>query len=598
MTNTSRALEKQMLLGRYRVVRLLGEGGMGTVHLARVEGAEGFTLPVVVKRMRRELRATDEGNRFFIREAKILAKMQHPAIVGISDFGVDDGAHIMVLQYVHGYPLSSWIDYREVLKSSLPVDICLYIVRQVLDALHYAHHFDTEEGQEIEIVHRDIAPDNVLVSSRGYVRLLDFGVASMKGPQASNSTKEGAFRGKLGYAAPETIQGHAATPRSDQYSAAVVLLELLTHVTPFLSDSMGETVVRMVNEIPPAPSSVRNDIPAGLDQALARALEKQPQARFEDALEFSRQLRMFQQEDDEEIARQLKQLVRTDFELLPETIDVEALKLREEALARVDSIPSQVAAAVSDTLPAPKGEEPNDKASSSIRAVASVRPAVAEVPKAPRNSLRGILWSLVVVGALIATGLGATVSFLARNTGSLEQQVVVIGSDRSESSGMANPALQAPDQKTKKAEAAVEQGEKAPSPDRGNVRKSSTAKSERSSKSRSKTKSNPKTKTRKNPGGLQQRLAAAVQQQAVSYESCFTKYIAGGGAYQKAILHFSVARAGGSPQVEVEPPALAGTSLGGCLSRIARKVRFPKLKKPVAFRVPVLARVSRTKVSK
>ena len=97
MNVSQHPLDDKLLLGRYRVVRLLGEGGMGTVHLARVEGAEGFTRPVVVKRMRREIRSTDEGNRLFIREAKILSRLQHPAIVGISDFGIEDGAHIMVL---------------------------------------------------------------------------------------------------------------------------------------------------------------------------------------------------------------------------------------------------------------------------------------------------------------------------------------------------------------------------------------------------------------------------------------------------------------------------------------------------------------------
>src|SRR5690606_15890035 len=155
----------------------------GTVHLARVEGAEGFTRPVVVKRMKRDLRTTEEGNRLFIREAKILSKLQHPGIVGISDFGIDDGVPTMVLEYVHGYTLSPWLTYRVANGLPFPVDICLYLVRRVLDALHYAHRFNTEEGNELEIVHRDISPDNVLISNRGYIHLLDFGIASMRGPQ-------------------------------------------------------------------------------------------------------------------------------------------------------------------------------------------------------------------------------------------------------------------------------------------------------------------------------------------------------------------------------------------------------------------------------
>ena len=221
-------LDNKLLLGRYRIVRLLGEGGMGTVHLARVEGAEGFTRPVVVKRMKRDLRVTEDGNRLFIREAKILSKLQHPGIVGISDFGIDDGAPTMVLEYVHGYTLSPWLIFREERKLPFPVDICLFVVRRILDALHYAHRFNTEEGNELEIVHRDVSPDNVLVSNKGYVHLLDFGIASIRGPQAQAATKTGEFRGKLCYAGPETVMGQVATPRSDQYSAAIVLLEMLT----------------------------------------------------------------------------------------------------------------------------------------------------------------------------------------------------------------------------------------------------------------------------------------------------------------------------------------------------------------------------------
>ena len=111
----------------------------------------------------------------------------------------------------------------------------------------------------VEIVHRDISPDNVLVSNRGRVHLLDFGIASMRGDDAQ-ATKSGIFRGKLGYAAPETLHGEAATPRSDQYSTGILLLELLTFVAPFAADTMAEAVQKMINEIPPAPSTIRPQI--------------------------------------------------------------------------------------------------------------------------------------------------------------------------------------------------------------------------------------------------------------------------------------------------------------------------------------------------
>jgi len=554
---TDDELDTRFLLGRYRVVRKLGEGGMGTVHLARVEGAEGFTRPVVVKRMRSDIKSTDEGNRLFIREAKILSKMQHPGVVNIIDFGIEDGAHIMVLEYVHGYTLAPWLDYRYSKKLPLPVDICLFIVRRVLDALHYAHHFDTEEGQEIQIVHRDVAPDNVLLSKKGYVHLLDFGVASMTGPDRGNSTKAGVFRGKLGYAAPETVHGEAATPRSDLYSAAVLLLELLVQETPFFSDSMGETVQRMVNEIPDPPSKTRKDIPAGLDDALAKALSKEPGERFESAQEFARTLRSLQSEDDEEVAVRLKNIVRADFEMLPAEVGVEALKEREAALAR--------------TLPAGLKVRPLESIVSEEE-LAPVRAAQASAtavpPAAGQKQLHGLLTALLIVGGLIALGLGAAVALLSRSgTG---EQVVVVGSDNDADSGE-EPLAAGPAPDASAAEVAEEASEPEAPPE----------------------KTKPQAKSTGRAPTQQQKLSRAVAQKSGAYQSCFMKHIEAAKKTPTATLHFTVQAAGGAPKVSVGPSAIGASALGACLKTAAGQVRFPELGKPVSFSLPVKARVSR-----
>ncbi|MCH2110811.1 MAG: serine/threonine protein kinase, partial [Polyangiaceae bacterium] len=329
--------ETGLLLGRYRIVKQLAEGGMGKVYLARTEGAEGFTKPVVVKRMKPELRRIDDGARLFTREAKILSKMQHPNVLNIIDFGVEEGAYVMVLDYVHGFSLQPWLDYRYKTQRHLPVNFCLYIVRRVLSALHYAHHFDAGDGKENAIVHRDISPDNVLVSRDGHVHLLDFGIASMSGGEGQ-STKSGTFRGKLSYSAPETLEGVPASPLSDQYSVAILLRELLTFDVPFLAESMAVSVQKMVNDVPLLASEYREGLPEGLDAAIARALEKKPQARFASALDFSRELRQFQTEEDEDVFRALIKEVREDFDALPSLLEIEGLKERQAALD--DSNPS------------------------------------------------------------------------------------------------------------------------------------------------------------------------------------------------------------------------------------------------------------------
>lgn len=579
MIEATDEFDARLLLGRYRVVRKLGQGGMGTVHLARLEGAEGFTKPVVVKRMRPDIKSTEEGNRLFRREAQILSKMHHPGIVNIIDFGIEDGAHIMVLEYVHGYTLAPWLDYRVQRRMPLPVDVCLFIVRKVLDALHYAHHFDVEDGQEVQVVHRDVAPDNVLLSKKGYVHLLDFGVASMSGMGRGGSTKSGVFRGKLGYAAPETVHGQAATPRSDLYSAAVMLLELLTQETPFLSDSMGETIQRMVTEIPAAPSTRRDDVPVGLDQALAKALLKEPEQRFESALEFSRELRRFQQADDDEVAQQLRQMAKEDFDHIPEVSDVEPLRTREEALTR--AFPSGYRTWSADSL---SGEEHFETQAEMNRLSATIAegaatPMQAQPGTTHQRSLQGLLLGLLIVGGLIALGLGAAVALLSRS-GSPEQ-VVVVGGD--------NPAPVSPTEPG--AAAASKKGDEITPLDAGspNVRVDSAATPTNTSKAPARATTEPPALA----GDKQALLSRAVQGQSAQFQACFAAELEAGGVAETAILHFTVAEAGGRAQVNVKPSAVAQSGLGACLKQAGGQVQFPRLGETITFSVPVKARLSR-----
>lgn len=603
MTYSQHPLDNKLLLGRYRVMRLLGEGGMGTVHLARVEGAEGFTRPVVVKRMKRDIRVTDEGNRLFIREAKILSKLRHPGIVGIIDFGVEDGAHIMVLEYVHGYTLSPWLDYRQRQEFPLPVDICIYIVRRVLEALHYAHNFGSAEGQKIEIVHRDVSPDNILLSAQGYVQLLDFGIASMRGPAGEGATKSGAFRGKLCYAAPETVKAEPATPRSDQYSAAVVLLESITGKTPFETDSIAETFVRMVNEVPAPASQSRPEVSSGLDAVIARALAKDPTERFESALAFSRALRPFQGDDDE-VAEKLKALVTVEFERLPE-LGVEPLKDREAALEKILSIaPSQDVEPPSAKLLQQRALRPAhaptmidvDGRSSLVRVDVPPNVLPALPPQTGQGQLKGLLWGLIVVGGLIALGLGAAVALLSRNGGI--DPVVVVGDNLKPSQGNTGAGADVVPTAAPIAGSENPQNNGLPSLASAGVG-TGQAGAQDPAPAGGTPPQNGSTAMAAKPPAVNgpQKLTGAVQQQSSAFQACFSQSMSDANQPTEAVIHFSVAKTGGAAQVKVEPPSLATTALGSCLLSAAARVRFPELDEPVSFRVPVRARISRTKGS-
>lgn len=591
MTPSLHPLDNKLLLGRYRVVRLLGEGGMGTVHLARVEGAEGFTRPVVVKRMKRDLRVTEDGNRLFIREAKILSKLQHPGIVGISDFGIDDGAPTMVLEYVHGYTLSPWLTYRVEKRLPLPVDVCLLVVRRILDALQYAHRFNTEEGNELEIVHRDISPDNVLVSNRGYVHLLDFGIASIRGPQAQGTTKTGGFRGKLCYAAPETVMGQPATPRSDQYSAAVVLLEMLTGVTPFEAESVAETFMKMVSEAPPLASSARSDVVAGLDATLLRALAKDPLLRFDSAQSFSRELRRFQQADDDDVMEQLRELVQNDFEAMPQVLHVESLRERQAALDKLLSY-----APGPNLLPEiTNEEEPATRLSHSTTVHMSRDSAEPRAEARANKQLTYLLWGLLVVGGLIALGLGATVATLSRAGNNAEQVVVVQGRDEGGTLGVVstpanNDAVEQPGTLTRVAHIDSSGAPSASGP-------TDSIQPGAAHKRGARTSLEPAaahTSTADDKATDSAPLARAVQRKSGSFQSCFIQHLGDSKAPSEAVLHFEVAKGGRIAQVKVEPKQVASAALGGCLVMAANQVQFPALEDSVSFRVPVRARVSRS----
>ncbi len=414
-------LKDKLLLGRYRVVHRLGEGGMGTVFLARTEGAEGFTRPVVVKRMRSEIRNLNDGARLFRREAEILSRLKHPNILSIVDFGVEEGAYLMVLDYVHGYSLMPWLDYRCKQERLLPVDVCLYIARRVLAALDYAHHFVDPQGKSMEIVHRDVSPDNILLSQQGHVHLLDFGVASIRGETAHNSTQSGTFRGKLGYAAPETLDGTRATARSDQYSAGIVLLELLTFDMPFIADTAASSVFKMLNDEPRPASAFRADIPQGLDEVVGRAIRKNPEERYTSVKEFSRELRRLQRVEDEEAQQLLAAALREDFVAMSEALGIEPLSVREEALSRPTT-----------------DSEADATSRRELENHATLLDSEAVVDAA-KSSARTLLLKVAAAAGSLGILLGLVV-WLAKGLG--DQQVIVVGGDNSAPSGASSAATQ------------------------------------------------------------------------------------------------------------------------------------------------------------
>jgi serine/threonine protein kinase len=167
------------VLGRYRVVRAIGRGGMGVIYLARSEGAAGFVKPFVIKQAAPETSQGDTMLAQLAREARIMSNLHHPGIVSVIDFAAEDGSYLLVLDYVKGFNLGQWRKFVQHTGRAFPTELALHVVERVLDALDYAHRLAKPDGSPLGIVHRDVSPGNVLLDVDGHVRLADFGVARM-----------------------------------------------------------------------------------------------------------------------------------------------------------------------------------------------------------------------------------------------------------------------------------------------------------------------------------------------------------------------------------------------------------------------------------
>ena len=262
---TQDTLSGTLFAGRYRISRKLGGGGMADVYLAE---DQELGRRVAIKMLHGRYANDEQFVERFRREATHAAGLSHPNIVSIYDRGEADGSYFIVMEYVEGRTLKELIRERGL----CPVPVAIAYTRQILAALRYAHRHG--------VVHRDIKPHNVIVDSEGIVKVTDFGIARAG---ASQMTEEGAIIGTAQYLSPEQARGAPVDQTSDLYSTGIVLFELLTGQVPFTGDSPVEIAMKHLAETPPAPSSLRSDVPSDLDLVVIRALAKEPADRYQSA---------------------------------------------------------------------------------------------------------------------------------------------------------------------------------------------------------------------------------------------------------------------------------------------------------------------------
>jgi len=622
-----------VLLGRYRVVRELAKGGMGVVYLARSEGAVGFVKPVVVKLLLPEHAQDERFVGMFVREAKILSQLRHPSVVDVIEFGEQEGAYVLVMEYVRGYHLGQWLRYLALKKRQPPASILIQIAIDVLEALHHAHELKHPDGTSMQIVHRDVSPSNILLDEDGRARLLDFGVARMRGGSQDYKTQVLGFMGKMPYTAPELFSSSEASRKSDLYACGVVLHEALLGKNVFRAEAQAATLNKVMNHVPELVEATISGAPAGLDVALGRALMKSPADRHADAGEFALALRRLQREQESDIRRSLAEMLKADFgDEIAEKLSIESLAHRDEAWRRLSSAPEKrtmtvtrrgerssaqlisqdeelpVPAAIGVTVPASAqgrrltpgyivapelpdftpsapqttaqlGRGPQQPAAENARRAArgseaadvpDVDVALPRPPNLPANL--NAATQLTAAPAPVGYSRGMMIGMCA--VGCLATAAILLTFLRPAAPAPAPAPIRVVSASNEQPPVAPPQQNLATGPVTGEP-------------GNAQTKPKPD-KTKRGPDA--QGLTQALRRQQTKLEGCFKQHSVELEGQPTMQLEFDVEPSGAIRRVAISPRALASTALGECLLAIGQRTKFPEQPKAVSFAIPLTAR--------
>jgi serine/threonine protein kinase len=284
-------LNKPTPFGKYYLLERINVGGMAEVFKAKTVGVEGFERIVALKRILPSIAEDEEFITMFIDEAKIAVQLQHANIAQIFDLGKVEDSYFIALEYVNGRDLRGIFDDLRKQGQIMPMPQVCYLIMQLCEGLDYAHNKRDVQGRDLNLVHRDVSPQNVLIGYEGEVKLIDFGIAKAAGK--ASKTQAGILKGKFGYMSPEQVRGLPIDRRSDIFALGIVLYEMLTGERLFIGESDFSTLekVRNVEIIPP--SSFNADIPDKLERIVLKALEKNVEDRYQNAIDLHDDLQLF-----------------------------------------------------------------------------------------------------------------------------------------------------------------------------------------------------------------------------------------------------------------------------------------------------------------
>jgi serine/threonine-protein kinase len=351
--NDTRNADIRRTFGRYRLYDVIAAGGMATVHYGRLHGELGFARTVAVKRLHSDYARDPEFVAMFMDEARLTMRVQHPNVVQTLDVVAAEGEVLLVMEYVPAVSLGQLLRAASAQGDRVPASVGAKVVVDVLRGLHAAHEANDEAGNPLDIVHRDVSPQNVLVGADGAARVLDFGVAKATGRQ--QTTREGQVKGKFAYMAPEQITGVCVTRQSDVFAASIVLWEALTGKRLFEAESETALLARVLSAPIPAPSTVASGLDAELDRIVLRGLARDLPARYATARDMALDLEAYARLErpsqvtewverlaGEELARRAARVAEIESESRSERVSI-ATVLRVAGAANGADAPEQAA---------------------------------------------------------------------------------------------------------------------------------------------------------------------------------------------------------------------------------------------------------------
>lgn len=440
MGSTGKAAGFPRRFGKYTLLSHLATGGMADVFLARQLGPGGFQKECVIKRVLPQLVQDPNSQAFvemFLEEARIAARLSHPNIVHILDFGQIDGDFFLAMEYVDGVTLESVLEQaRSTGQPALPWPIAVRIVSSVAEGLDHAHKAKDSNGSPLLLVHRDVSPSNIMVSWDGVAKVLDFGIAKAMALSVAGSkvrTGIGIIKGKVPYMSPEQIQGLDLDARSDVFSLAVVLYELTTGQRPFPGETTGKLTLEITSRDPRPPEQFNPSFPPDLYPILMRGLAKGVDKRYQSARDFKVDLEQFLADQHSscsnyDVEAYLKELIPADARPrpeLPSADEIAQLEAETEAALRAPSRRSDGAIAAiastdrADSDPDRSATAPPSQATPSAMASGTAIDALEEEERRRKRNSGGGGMVMAAIGLLV---VGTAIVFFFLHKRAVDRQ--------------------------------------------------------------------------------------------------------------------------------------------------------------------------------